>query len=204
MLSLPFGSSSQGSARFDRPGVSPQTYAHPKLPVGDNAVPHVQFRLLVEAVVRSGAVKALLRASHRRCGRWTTLDDFCNDVLIRALQYQASFRGRTEAELMGWLGALGHQLATTIARRGHRSALPVLPVALAVVQETPVYSILRNEAEAWLRHAMKTLRGRDLELSHRHYYRGETFVAIATAWGKRPNTIARRHARVLAKFRAQL
>jgi len=62
-------------------------------------------------LVKNGAAAGVLERAHRSCHWHIGPEDLEQDVLLRAIQCLDSFRGETTPELVGWLQAIGWQVA---------------------------------------------------------------------------------------------
>lgn len=160
----------------------------------------------LSALVVGGAAATVLRACHRPCRRLISFDDFCQDVLVRAVQYQSSFRGQTTAELLGWVRAIGQQLLVTLLRRSARERWEPLPTELPDGRAVPPgeQAAAREdyqEKTRWLARVLAELPTDERDLLIRHYYRSEKLADMAHDLGIPANTLAQRHARLLARLR---
>src|SRR5262249_46179959 len=158
------------------------------------------FFLRLQELIAGGAVQAVLGACHRPCQRLVPFDDFCQDVLLRAVEHQESFRGRTDAELLGWLKAIGRQRMATLLRQSRHKRLAPLPPqvpdlrAPSAAQEASAKEELLRDTE-WLARVLAGLTTAERDLLLRRYQRNEKWSDIARDLGIAPNTLAQRHAR---------
>jgi RNA polymerase sigma factor (sigma-70 family) len=165
------------------------------------------FVPVLQKLVEEQAVGMALRASHRPCRRLITFPDFCQEVLVRALEHRASFRGETKAELLAWLKAIGQQLLVNTLRKSRRGELfplsrePEDP-ALPPVEQTEVEEEQRRKG-VWLLEMMGSLSADESDILFRHYFRRQKLKEIAKDLGLSPNTLAQRHARLLRRLREQ-
>jgi RNA polymerase sigma factor (sigma-70 family) len=160
-----------------------------------------------EKLATMGASAHMLRDSHRTC-RWLIgFDDFCQAVLVRAMEHLDRFRGETQAELLGWLRAVGRHLAAQLRRaaNGRLGPAPLHDIAdrarISATEEAENTAEQATNAH-WLAGELAALDLEDSELLQRHYWGRESFAAIALDLGLSPNTLTQRHGRLLQRLRA--
>jgi RNA polymerase sigma factor (sigma-70 family) len=168
----------------------------------------LDFLSQLEDLVAKGDLQRTLRSSHRPCCRLVSFEDFCQDVVLRAVQQQKSFRGQSTAELAGWLRSIGQQLMVNTLRRSRHERHADLPAELSDPSVVPpAVQLGENEERSrqltWLFRVLANLEPEERDLLLRHYYRREPFVEIARQLGVPPNTVVQRHARLLNRIRQQ-
>jgi RNA polymerase sigma factor (sigma-70 family) len=156
--------------------------------------------------VRQGTLAGLVRRYHYACRHWAPWDDYCQAILLRALEHQGQFHGTSAAELAGWLQAIARQLMIDHLRRSRRDQFGPLPEQLPGREASPVDSVLTAEAQAertrLLASILAQLDDGERELLVRHYWRREKLTDLAREWGVSPNTLTNRHLRLLRRLRA--
>lgn len=158
-------------------------------------------------VVESGALAAVLRPVHLPCQGLLPFDDFCQGVLVRAVEQGATFRGQSVAEFLGWLRALGKQQLVTLLRKSrlrHQQALAddMPDLRRPSVAEDVAERDERQEKTQWLATALAALEEDERELLLRHYFHEESLADIGRSLGLAPNTLAQRHVRLLKRLRS--
>lgn len=162
---------------------------------------HLQQLLLCGAVIED-----VLTQVRRSCDRHIPPDDFNQSVLLRAIEHRASFRGETIPELLGWLQAIGQQLAAKLRVSSKR----LRQAALADLADEIQISEAEREAEeaeqavetSWLNETIAGFSKQDQSLLRRHYWADESLVAFARRRKLSPNTVTQRHCRLLQRLRA--
>jgi RNA polymerase sigma factor (sigma-70 family) len=143
---------------------------------------------------------------HQSCPADIEIDDFRQRVLLRAVEYGNTFRGETNAEMLGWLRAIGRQLTAQFRRAAHR------PPAHALVQDvveqgrksaTENAAIAEEQAAEvrWLGKMLADMGRKDRELLEQHYLTGNSLAAIAVSLGLTRNAVTQRRGRILARLR---
>jgi RNA polymerase sigma factor (sigma-70 family) len=160
----------------------------------------------LQALVEQGTVARALFPCHLPCRRLVTLEDFCQEVLLRALKYAGSFQGQGDAELVGWLKAIGRKVMLTTLQRSRLQALAPLPAEVADPSPNSPLDLLAEEEDrrrrlTWLLRVFAGLKPEEQELLRRHYYERQSFADIGRELGLAPNTLAQRHARLLQRLR---
>jgi DNA-directed RNA polymerase specialized sigma24 family protein len=141
-----------------------------------------------------------LRGVHRSCRALTSLDDFYQEVLGRALRRPGQFPDGGRAECLAWLRAIGKQLAATLRRRAKP---PPVPLTHDLAARTDLLAEDMERAEVvGVEAAMAGWSAEDRDLFCRHYERGQSLAAIARRRGQHPKQVVRRHAWLLGRLRA--
>jgi RNA polymerase sigma factor (sigma-70 family) len=160
---------------------------------------------LEQLVIIDTPARVLWRA-HRSCSWIIDFDDFCQRVLLRAIEHLDRFRGETIAKLLGWLRAIGRQLAAQLRRTAH--ACPGDALLRDIVDqvrpsaaEEAAYLAEQAANRRWLTGALAAMRVEDSRLLHRRYWDGESLVAIAEDLGLSRNAVTQRHGRILRRLR---
>ena len=151
-------------------------------------------------MVRTRTVVGLLRRCHRLC-RWAIpFEDFCQNVLLNAVRHQASFRGQTEAEMAGWIKAIGNRCMIDALRRSRQEKLAPLPQDIASPEdnEDPVHF----ERLGWVMQVLKALPVEDQEILLRRYWQKQSWNDVAAAMNLSANTLSQKHLRLLVRLRA--
>jgi RNA polymerase sigma factor (sigma-70 family) len=161
----------------------------------------------LQKLVTSAATARELRQSYRSCHWLVDFDDFCQRVLLHAIEHFNTFRGQTTEELLSWLRALGRQLAAQLRRAAHASlAQALLPDVADRVRTSAAEEVVQAAERAtdarWLARAIAALDLEDSGLLQRHYWGRESLAAIALDLGLLPNTVTQRHGRLLQRLRA--
>ena len=164
------------------------------------------FSHQLQTLVETGAFARVLFACHRPCRWLISFEDFCQEILVRSLEHQHSFRGQTTAELAGWVRAIGRQLMINLLRRSREQRQLSLQLELVDPQAIPPSEQIAaaedwNRKLSWLMQVLRELPTEERDLLIRHYYRRETFADIARQLGVPPNTIVQRHLRLLERLR---
>jgi RNA polymerase sigma-70 factor (ECF subfamily) len=159
------------------------------------------FTSQLTRLLQCGRLRAALQPIHRPCFRLVAFDDFLQEVLLKALANQRSFRGTTDNELIGWLLAIGRQLMIGRLRKSARERLSPLPADTPSTNPPPDDVAAQRESVLWLSQALASLASEDAELLIRHYYYGERLSDIARDIGEQPSTVRQRHLRLLHTLR---
>ena len=151
----------------------------------------------LEHLIRTGTIFAVLRRCHLPCRRLVSFEDFCQEVFLRAVRHQRSFRGQSDQEMAGWLRAIGNQNMVEHLRRSRQERL--LPLRIDIAQpEAP-----RNaERLAWLMQVLSRLPVEDRDLLLRRYWHRESWQEIGRELNVAPNTLTQRHLRLLQRLRS--
>jgi RNA polymerase sigma factor (sigma-70 family) len=158
-------------------------------------------------LVTSEAAARALWQSHRFCRQTIDFDDFCQKALLKAIEHSDTFRGKTTAEILGWLRAIGRQLAGQLRRETRRPAEQELLNDIAdqspnaTSEEAEIAEVCATYA-CWLFGALADLRPADRELMQCHYWKLESFANIARNLGLPRNTVTKRHGRIIHRLRA--
>ena len=166
------------------------------------------FLTHLQALVTSHATARALRCPHRSCRGLIKFKDFCQDVLLRAIKHHDAFRGKTTAELLGWLQAIGRQLAAQLRRAPHPYLGQALPPDLADRDRTLAADEADHEEELAanslvIARAIAALGPDDRSLMRRHYWGRESLADIAQDLGRSRNTVTQHHGRILRRLRAR-
>jgi RNA polymerase sigma factor (sigma-70 family) len=161
-----------------------------------------QLRRLAE----TGKALPALRRAHLSCAHLVLFDDFCQEVFLRALEHRASFRGETDAQLIGWLRSIGRQLAVNYVRRLAKRECRVLPDDLADRDHGLPSAEAAGHEEAqestdWMGKVFAALRPEERDLLFRLFFRGETLAEIARTRGESQNTLNKRFERLRTRLR---
>lgn len=164
------------------------------------------FCARLESLVGEGAVPRVLHGCHSPCRRLVNFEDFCQNVLLQALEHRESFRGHSDAELLGWLRVIGQQKMIDALRTSRRRRLTGLPAEVADPSAGPPLDTLIDQEEQArklrrLVQLLASLSEEDRDLLVRHYLRAEPLTAIAARMGVAPNTLSQRHVRLLLRLR---
>lgn len=164
--------------------------------------PEKPVRKLLEELLASGSVNSILRARYLPCRQLVAFEDFQQEVLLRALQYETRFRGRSLAELAGWLRTIAgnvmiDQLKRATLERSKRSSAEI-PEQVTAPSEQAGFADLTD----WIRQLVHTLPGEDQEIIYRRYRMRQRWPEIAIAMGINPNTLAQKHFRIIQRLRA--
>jgi RNA polymerase sigma factor (sigma-70 family) len=164
------------------------------------------FFLRLQALIQKRSIEPVLQGCHRPCQRLVGFEDFTQDVLLRAVQNQDSFRGQTEAELLAWLRAIATQLMVNQLRCSRQCQTAPLPPQLADPQAPSADEQLaaveeQQQQTERLVKLLATLTEAERDLLIRHHQGKEKLRDIAAELGIPANTLAQRHARLLNRLR---
>jgi RNA polymerase sigma-70 factor (ECF subfamily) len=147
--------------------------------------------------------------------------DLAQEVLLKAFQGLAQFRGTTEAELLGWLRViLAHEFQNVCRRlvfnQGRDPALERsieesltrssvrLGAFLEASQTPPAEAAQTREALFDLAAALETLPPDEYEMLIAHEIEGESYRKIAERLGVAPATVLNRVTEAIKKLRVRL
>jgi RNA polymerase sigma factor (sigma-70 family) len=151
-------------------------------------------------VLESEAFTTMVRAVHRRYRRFLDLDDFRQNVLLRAWEKRGSLQWQDRRACLGWLYVLARRLADGISRKANRAVPGPLPPEWPDDADTPEQALVRQEQRDWLRDKWAALDHADQELLHRRYDIGEQLTGIAEERGVNPDTLRHHLARLLTEL----
>jgi RNA polymerase sigma factor (sigma-70 family) len=111
--------------------------------------------------------------------------------------------------LIGWLQAIGRQLAANYLRRSAKRELAPLPAELMDEDDLPGPAQMSQKEEdrervTFLVKAFAWLRPQERELLFRHLFRNETLADIGREVGETQNTLNKRYGRLLTRLRDRL
>lgn len=154
------------------------------------------------------ATACVLQRPYRTCRDLIKFEDYCQDVLVRALEHRDGFRGETTAELLGWLQAIAWQLAAQLRRDAHGCQRQELPADLVDRIHASAADDADREAEVagitrWMAGAFAVMSADDCDLMQRHYWGRESLAAIARELGQSRNNVTQHHGRIVRRLRAQ-
>jgi RNA polymerase sigma factor (sigma-70 family) len=160
----------------------------------------------LQELVASGETVGVLRSAHRSCDRHLSCDDFDQMVLLRAIQNASSFRGQSKPELLGWLKAIGQQLAGKLRRVTGPASQSLPAESREQVRRSEAEEISHEAVQAakmrWLSSVLADLSIRDQVLLRRRYWCHESLVVIAREFGVSADTLRQRWFRLHQRLRA--
>jgi RNA polymerase sigma factor (sigma-70 family) len=158
----------------------------------------------LQDLVENGATIDALRHAHRRCFRQVAFDDFCQSVLLHAIEHLESFRGATTPELIGWLQAIGRQLAMKMRRAaigGIHTGLPDVPDHFRSSEAEQAAHELEHDSDmSWLSGILTHLPWHEYTLLRRHYWGHQSMVAIARDLEVSADVVRQRHCRLIQRL----
>lgn len=158
------------------------------------------LQILADLVER-GELAGVLVRPYGLCRRLIGFDDYCQDVVLKAVRQVSGFRGNTKAELLAWIRAIGRQYSVDVLRRSAVRHSPELAENQEDTRQmTPLEELARDEQAARLLKCLESLDPFDLSILRGRYFEGKSFVEIAKDLGVVHNSLIQRHLRLVRRI----
>jgi RNA polymerase sigma factor (sigma-70 family) len=160
----------------------------------------------LERFLADRPIQCILHFFRRPCKDLQQFDEFCQDVVVQAIEEEASCRGRSDAERIQRLRAIGRQVAVDNYRRAsRRKYLPVSPEQadhrIGLPIETAIQKEEHERQRANAERLLASLSPEDRSLLERHLLGGQRLRGIAEELGIQGNTLVQRYNRLLQRLR---
>ena len=158
---------------------------------------------LLADTAASGQLSQALERWHQRWRHFWDFDDFSDQVLTRAWEMAAQFRGQTAEEFLAWLRRIAWRAGIDRWRHERRrdSVFRRLLAMLPSFAPSPEAVVDTRDLVQWL---LAGLNDRERKVLVLKYYQGHSINDIAAALECSPAAVHQLHHRALTKLRIKV